>query len=85
MGQQHNKVIKRRRLKAYIQRKKDQAKAGISTRGKGSKASSTLKAAAKKVAKKPAVKKAAKPKKEEVAEVIAAEAPAEEAAPAAES
>lgn len=85
MGQQHNKVIKRRRRKAYIQRKKELAKAGIATRVKGGKSSGALKAAVKKTVKKPAAKKVAKPKKEEVAEVTAAETPVAEEAPAAES
>lgn len=70
MGQQLNKIIKRRRRKAYIARKKALARTG------GARKSSTSKAqpkAAKKAAKKPAVKKAAKP-----AAAPAAEAPAAE-------
>lgn len=84
MGQQLNKIIKRRRRKAYLERKKAQAKAGA-LRTPRSKASTEdgVKAAAKKVAaKKPAAKKVAKAKKEEETAVEAA-APAPEA-PAAE-
>ena len=97
MGKQHNKVIKRRRRKAYLERKKARDKAGIgrlpSTRAKGAtSAEGDAKAPAKKAAKKAAVKKVAK-KKEETAAVETTEAvvetpvvetPATEAAPAAE-
>ena len=59
MGQQHRKVVKRSRRKAYLERKKTRAKQGITRR-----ASRTAKAAEgdtpKKVAKKPAAKKVAK-------------------------
>ncbi|CAN5916126.1 hypothetical protein BH11VER1_BH11VER1_28610 [soil metagenome] len=64
MGQQLNKIIKRRRRKAYNERKKELAKSGIvrkSTRIKSVDASSdekkpAAKKAVKKVAKKAAVK-----------------------------
>ena len=73
MGQQSNKVIKRRRRKAYLARKKALAKAGVKrTTTSRSKAPATGdEAKAKKpAAKKPAAKKAAaKPKKEETAAV----------------
>lgn len=69
MGQQLNKIIKRRRRKAYNERKKELAKSGIvrkSTRIKSVEASSgekkpAAKKAAKKVAKKAAVKATVKP------------------------
>lgn len=59
MGQQHNKTIKRRRLKAYKARKKALVRAGVG-RSKIS-LKSAPKAAKKVAAKKPAAKKAAKP------------------------
>ena len=92
MGQQSNKIIKRRRRKAYLERKKARGKAGIgrlpSSRSKGSAADGDVKPAAKKAAKKAAVKKVAK-KKDEVAVVASVEAldtvTVAETAPAAES
>lgn len=82
MGKQHNKVIKRRRHKAYLERKKARLKAGIarlpSSRPKDADAA---KPAAKKAAKKPAAKKVAKKDAAAVVETTAAE----ESAPAAES
>ncbi len=58
MGQQSNKVIKRRRRNAYLERRKARIKAGIvlGKPGKGK-----TKAEAKPTVKKPAAKKAAKP------------------------
>lgn len=57
MGQQLNKIIKRRRRKAYIARKKALAKAGV-----GRKAVSAAPKVVRKPVKKPAAtKKAAKP------------------------
>ncbi len=69
MGQQLNKIIKRRRRKAYNERKKELAKSGIvrkSTRIKSVDSTSTekkpaAKKAVKKVAKKAATKATAKP------------------------
>ena len=57
MGKQHNKVIKRSRRKAYLKRKKELAKQGVSR-----KATRTAKAAdaEKKAVKKAPVKKATK-------------------------
>ena len=55
MGQQSNKVIKRRRRNAYLERRKARIKAGI-VLGKPGKGKSEAKPAAKK----PAAKKAAK-------------------------
>lgn len=73
MGQQSNKVIKRRRRKSYLERKKAREKAGIgrlpSSRSKGSAADGDVKPAAKKAAKKAAVKKVAKKKEEAVAAI----------------
>lgn len=63
MGQQLNKIVKRRRRKAYIARKKALAKAGGTRKVAGKDAK------AKKAVKKPSTKKAAKP--------AAAPAPAE--------
>lgn len=91
MGQQLNKVIKRRRRKAYLARKKARTKAGIANNSSGrvKRLAATAAAEGVKVAKKvaakkaPAAKKAAKPKKEDAAAVEAA--PAEETAPAAEA
>jgi len=79
MGQQTKKYIKRRRRKAYLDRKKTRDKAGISLRAKSTgKSASDDSAAAKKAVKKPAAKKVAKVKKEEaaVAEVAEVETPA---------
>jgi hypothetical protein len=56
MGQQLNKIIKRRRRKAYIARKKALAKSGAIR-----KAAASLPKVARKVAKKAPAKKAAKP------------------------
>lgn len=71
MGQQHRKVVKRTRRKAYLERKKARAKLGLKRN-----ASRTAKAAGsgveKKIVRKAAVKKAAKP---------AAEAAPKKAAP----
>ena len=68
MGQQLNKVIKRRRRAAYLKRKKELAKQGI-TRKAARISKPDAEAAKKPAAKKPAVKKAAKkaaaPKPEE--------------------
>lgn len=58
MGQQLNKIIKRRRRKAYIARKKALVKAGVSRKARAAK--SEPKAAKKAPAKKAATKKAAK-------------------------
>lgn len=65
MGQQHSKIIKRRRRKAYLERKKALAKSGVvrkSSRVKAEAGSDEKKAAKKPAAKKstkaPAVKKA---------------------------
>ncbi len=71
MGQQHNKIIKRRRRKNYVARKKALAKSGALR--KSSRRSDASKSAAKKaVVKKPAVKKAKVAKKvDELAEVVA--------------
>ena len=71
MGQQSNKVIKRRRRNAYLERRKARIKAGI-VLGKSGKGK--VKSEAKPAAKKSAVKKAAKPavKKAVVATVEAA-------------
>ena len=56
MGQQLNKVIKRRRRKLYLARKKALAKAGVSRKARAVK--SEAKTAKKAPAKKAAVKKA---------------------------
>ena len=74
MGQQHNKIIKRRRRKNYIARKKELAKSGAIRKSSRS-GSKDAKAVKKPAAKKVAVKKPAKAVKkvEEVAEIIAAE------------
>lgn len=84
MGQQLNKIIKRRRRKAYTARKKALVKAGAGRKP----IIKSIAKAAKKVAKKPAAKKAAAVKPVEVAapEVIAEVAApvVEVAAPAAE-
>ena len=70
MGQQHNKIIKRRRRKNYVARKKALAKSGALR--KSSRRSDAPKSAAKKAVKKPAVKKVKAPKKvEELAEAVA--------------
>lgn len=64
MGQQHRKVVKRRRRKAYIERKKALAKQGVARKvnriSKPSDKEDKAGAAAKKTVKKKAVKKAAK-------------------------
>lgn len=66
MGQQLNKVIKRRRRKKYLERKKALAKAGISHKSRSARAEA--KSAKKPAVKKPAAKKApAKPKAEAAA------------------
>ena len=59
MGQQSNKVIKRRRRNAYLERRKARVKAGI-VLGKSGKGKSEAKPAAKKAATKKAAKPAAK-------------------------
>lgn len=74
MGQQHNKVIKRRRRKAYLERKKARIKAGI-TIGKPSKGTKTD--GAKKAVKKAPAKKAAKPAAKKAEAAPETEAPAE--------
>lgn len=76
MGQQLNKIIKRRRRKAYIARKKALVKAGVSRKARAAK--SEPKAAKKAPAKKAATKKAAKPAAAPVEAVAAVEAPAAE-------
>jgi hypothetical protein len=58
MGQQLNKIVKRRRLKAYKDRKKALVKSGASRKAA---VKSEPKAAKKPAAKKPAAKKVAKP------------------------
>jgi hypothetical protein len=61
MGQQSNKIIKRRRRADYLKRKKDQAKlGGIVKKPAVKKAAATAKPAAKAAAKKAPAKKAAK-------------------------
>lgn len=76
MGQQLNKVIKRRRRKKYLERKKALAKAGVSRKARSAKADKGVKKAP---AKKPAAKKApAKPKAEVAAEAAAPEAAVQE-------
>ncbi len=85
MGQQLKTVVKRRRRKAYLQRKKALAKTGAvrrsSGRVKAAGAAEGVKAAKKAAAKKPAAKKVAKVKKADEAAVEAApEAAAPEAA-----
>ncbi len=68
MGQQLNKVIKRRRRAAYIKRKHELAKQGITRRASRTAKTAAPAGAEKKPAKKPAAKKAAKkaaPKTEE--------------------
>lgn len=73
MGQQSNKIIKRRRRANYLQRKKDQAKlGGIVKKAPAAKKDTDTKAPAKKAAKKAPAKKAAK---KAVEETPAAEAP----------
>jgi hypothetical protein len=88
MGQQLNKVIKRRRRKAYLKRKKELAKQGV-TRKSARTARAAADAEKKPAAKKGAVKKAAKvpAKKAPAAAKIAEPSPveptsAETAAPA---
>lgn len=72
MGQQLNKVIKRRRRKNYLDRKKALAKAGVSRKARSAKADA--KGAKKAPAKKAAAKKApAKPKVEAAPEAAAQE------------
>ena len=69
MGQQHRKVVKRSRRKAYLERKKERAKQGITRRAsrtpKAAEGDAPKKAprkpAAKKVAKAPVAKKTGKP------------------------
>jgi hypothetical protein len=81
MGQQTKKYIKRRRRKAYLDRKKTRDKAGISLRAKtNAKSTNDDGSAAKKAVKKPAAKKVAKVKKEETPVAVVAEV----AAPAVE-
>lgn len=75
MGQQSNKIIKRKRRSAYLKRKKELAKQGITR-----KAARTVKSAGD-ADKKPAAKKAAK---KTVAKKAAVKKPEEGAAPAAE-
>ena len=67
MGQQSNKIIKRRRRADYLKRKHEQAKLGgtvkhkaVSTKSAGAKAAAAKKPAAKKLAKKAPAKKLAK-------------------------
>ena len=79
MGQQHRKVVKRRRRKAYLNRKAEREKNGI-TLSSRSKSTEGVKAAAKKVAKKPAAKKAAAKVKKEDEVAAAPEAAVEEVA-----
>ena len=87
MGQQSNKIIKRRRRADYLKRKHEQAKLGgtvkhkaVSTKSAAAKAVAAKKPAAKKVAKKAPAKKAAK-KVAKVADVdVAIESGAETAA-----
>jgi len=77
MGQQLNKIVKRRRRKKYLERKKALVKAGVSRKARTAK--SEAKAVKKAPAKKAAAKKApAKPKAVEVAVEAAPEAAAQE-------
>ena len=81
MGQQHRKVVKRRRRKAYLNRKAEREKNGIILSSR-TKTAEGVKAAAKKVAaKKPAAKKAAPKVKKEDEVAAAPEAAVEETAP----
>lgn len=63
MGQQHRKIVKRRRRKAYIERKKTLAKQGVARKvsriSKPAEKEEKPATAAKKTVKKKAVKKAA--------------------------
>lgn len=73
MGQQLNKIVKRRRRKKYLARKNALVKAGVSRKSRL--AAKAEKPAAKKAAvKKPAAKKAAKPKTDAAPEASAAAA-----------
>jgi hypothetical protein len=74
MGQQLNKIVKRRRRKNYLARKKALAKAGVSRKARLAKA--PVKKAT--VAKKAPAKKATSKKLESVAPAGAASAPAAE-------
>lgn len=71
MGQQSNKIIKRRRRKAYLDRKKELAKSGLARKVGRAKTAAADKPAAKKVAKKAPAKKVAKPAAVEEQVVIA--------------
>jgi hypothetical protein len=69
MGQQHNKIIKRRRRKNYLARKNERLKAGVGR--SAAKKAPAKKAAAKKAASKKApVKKKAEAEAPEVTEVV---------------
>lgn len=77
MGQQLNKIVKRRRRKKYLERKKALAKAGVTRKARAAKVEKVVKKAP---AKKSAAKKSAA-KKVDAAPVEAApvaEAPAQE-------
>lgn len=82
MGKQYNKVIKRRRRRAYIQRRKARIKAGI-VLGKPGAGKAAKPDAEKKPAKKSAPKKA-KPAAKKPAEKPSAPSAAEPVAPAVE-
>lgn len=73
MGQQSNKVIKRRRRANYLQRKKDQAKLGGIVKKAPAVKKEATKAPAKKAAKKAPAKKAVKKVEEPATEASAAE------------
>jgi hypothetical protein len=73
MGQQHRKIVKRRRRADYLKRKSDQAKLGGTVRSSAvKKADPAKKATAKKAAKKAPAKKTPKKVQEAEAEVAAA-------------
>jgi hypothetical protein len=79
MGQQSNKVIKRRRRKAYLERRKARVKAGV-VLGKPGK--DKPKGEGKPAAKKPSAKKAAKPAAKKASAAAPAPAPVTAVAPA---
>lgn len=72
MGQQLNKIVKRRRRKLYLARKKALAKVGVSRKARAAAKSAEVKTAKKTPAKKPAAKKAAAKPKAAEAEVVTA-------------
>ena len=82
MGQQLQKIVKRRRRKKYLDRKKALAKAGVTRKARAAKVEKTVKKAPTKKApaKKAATKKADVAVAEIAAPVVEAAAPAVEAA-----